>query len=71
MRLRANTLSAQIDGSEIGVGGTRQARQIAQRICPDPFVCHLYVYKQIFLKVFSIQQVYLESNIQHLPLSHF
>ena len=32
MRLRANTLSAQIDGSEIGVDGTRQARQI-RSIC--------------------------------------
>ena len=41
MRLRANTLSAQIDRCEIGVGGTRQARQIAQRICPESFVCQI------------------------------
>ena len=62
MRLRANTLSAQIDGSEIGVGGTRQARQI-RSICLSNM--------KIFLKVVNTQQVYLESDIQHLPMPHF
>ena len=62
MRLRANILSAQIDGSEIGVGGTRQARQI-RSICLSNM--------KIFLKVVNTQQVYLESDIQHLPMPHF
>ena len=62
MRLRTNTLSAQIDGSEMGVGGTRQAWQI-RSICLSNM--------KIFLKVVNTQQVYLESDIQHLPMPHF